>query len=125
MPAGGMLKSISSGVGVAFASNMAWRRDPGPESAVVVTTKVAAWSGNVATPNANAKRNRFIGVQMILLEHQRRQSQLGLEASSAGKRSEMLGLAGKNQLKNGITITITIKIETGDEGISNLKKGVD
>src|SRR6188508_1595265 len=41
-PAPGMLKSIVSAPGLAFASVIAWRSDPAPESALVVTVKVAA-----------------------------------------------------------------------------------
>src|SRR5215217_4176641 len=41
-PAPGMLKVMSSGPEFAFASRMAWRREPAPESFVFVTAKPAA-----------------------------------------------------------------------------------
>src|SRR5438876_296124 len=40
-PVPGMLKLMSSTPGAAFASLIAWRREPAPASAVVVTTKLA------------------------------------------------------------------------------------
>jgi hypothetical protein len=44
-----MLKAIVSAPGAALASRMAWRREPGPESLVFVTVKVAA--GAAVTEN--------------------------------------------------------------------------
>src|SRR5262245_30027134 len=43
-PAPGMLNAIVSRPGFPFASRIAWRSDPGPESLVFVTVKVAAES---------------------------------------------------------------------------------
>ena len=44
-PAPGMLKSIVSAPALALASRIAWRSEPGPESLVFVTVKVAAATG--------------------------------------------------------------------------------
>jgi hypothetical protein len=48
-PEPGIANAIVSGPGLVFASRIAWRRLPAPESAVVVTVKVAAVSGAVAS----------------------------------------------------------------------------
>ena len=42
-------KVIVSAPGTALASRIAWRSDPGPESLVVVTLKLVAWTGAAET----------------------------------------------------------------------------
>ena len=42
-----MLKAMVSRDDRAFESTIAWRNDPGPESAVLVTVNVAGWIGTV------------------------------------------------------------------------------
>src|SRR2546426_12810088 len=44
-----MLNTIVSGPGLALASRIAWRNEPGPLSAVVTTAKVAACSDGTAS----------------------------------------------------------------------------
>ena len=49
-PVEGIANAIVSAPGLPFASRMAWRSDPAPESAVVVTVKVAAPAPVAASP---------------------------------------------------------------------------
>src|SRR4051812_26609191 len=53
-PAPGIAKAIVSAPGVALESRIAWRRDPAPESVVVVTVKVAAESDAAAAKKSTA-----------------------------------------------------------------------
>ncbi len=53
-PGPGMLNAIVSAPGFALASRIAWRNDPAPESAVVVTVKVAA-GADAAADRATAR----------------------------------------------------------------------
>ena len=52
-PAPGMAKAIVSGPGLALASSIAWRSEPGPVSSVFVTVKVAP-----ETPAGARRRGR-------------------------------------------------------------------
>jgi len=50
-----MVKTMVSSPGVALASDIAWRSDPGPESPVEVTVKVTAWVVATARPRSNTE----------------------------------------------------------------------
>jgi hypothetical protein len=67
-PPPGMLKVIVSRPGLAFASVMAWRSDPGPLSLVFVTVKVAARaeSGAMMVGNRTVQMSRTIAAMAIL-----------------------------------------------------------
>ncbi len=59
-PAPGIAKAMMSGPPAALASRIAWRSEPGPLSAVLVTLNVAAPAGpaaRAATAKASARRN--------------------------------------------------------------------
>jgi hypothetical protein len=49
-----MLKAIVSAPGVALASRIAWRREPGPASFVLVTVNVAAETDDAPQPRRAA-----------------------------------------------------------------------
>jgi hypothetical protein len=61
-PAPGMLKSIVSAPGFAFASRIAWRSEPAPESALVVTVNVAAVPTPVRTRPSRVPAALFIEI---------------------------------------------------------------
>src|SRR5678815_3035668 len=59
-PAGKMLKSITSAPALAFASIIAWRSDPAPVSAVVVTVNVAPSEVKLASSGAHRRNKRCL-----------------------------------------------------------------
>ena len=68
-----VVKRMMSSPAVAFASKIAWRSEPGPESAVMVTVKVAAWVLASARPKAAANRalnfiRAYLGILIVGIE---------------------------------------------------------
>jgi hypothetical protein len=62
-PAPGMLNAISSSPGLPFASRTAWRSEPAPESAVVVTVNVVADAAETIAPKQT--RSAIRGDQFV------------------------------------------------------------
>src|SRR5438445_3066736 len=86
-----MLKAITSGPGRAFASRIAWRSEPGPLSAVLVTTKVAVWAsrGHASMMTPNRRRILFMIEVRVNIYHN-----LSIQASQS-RLNEIVAFVGR------------------------------
>src|SRR2546427_2672255 len=86
-----ILKAITSGPGLAFASRIAWRSEPGPLSAVLVTTKVAVWaSRGHASMMAPSRRRIFFMIEVRVTSYHNLLTQ-----ASRSRPNEIAAFVGK------------------------------